>query len=261
MAGRLGPVPPTCDRVVTLQGQGVIFAGAGAHQVQPALAAGRGEVADVLEGRADGRPGVCVGVVALHLHHVQSGPCRAGRGSGPQGARGKGKFPEMQAWGLLGGGGEHPGRGRAWPREAADLPRFTEREPRLRGARALAPGHTVKRRGHLDPGTLDSRLHGGGPPRPLPFAPTCPGLRNCVGPLLWGLAAGPGQAGHLGGASGPLCHLQRPWDTLALGHSLCLFQYLSNCKGPWGESLSQLWRVGGTRRASVLRLGAWWNQR
>lgn len=85
--------PPTCDRVVALQSQGVVLAGAGAHQVEPAPAAGRREVADVLEGRADGRPGVREGVIALHLYHVQSGACRAnGWGQGCRGL-GRGKVP------------------------------------------------------------------------------------------------------------------------------------------------------------------------
>lgn len=87
-SGRDGARPRTCDGVVALQSQRVVLAGAGAHQVEAAPAAGRREVADVLEGRADGRPGVRVGVVALHLHHVQRGTC-GGWGSGLQG-RGRG---------------------------------------------------------------------------------------------------------------------------------------------------------------------------
>lgn len=102
-------VPPTCDGAVALQGQRVVLAGAGPHQVQPAPAAGRREVADVLEGGADRSPGVRVGVVALHLHHIQSGACwEVGVGVRAAGAGGKGRALEVQDWGfcILGGEGK-----------------------------------------------------------------------------------------------------------------------------------------------------------
>lgn len=90
--------PLTCDWVVALQGQRIVLAGTGAHQVEPALAASCREVADVLEGGADGRPGVCIGVIALHLHHVQSGAC-GGRGQAA-GGWGKGSFLDTQGLGV-----------------------------------------------------------------------------------------------------------------------------------------------------------------
>lgn len=67
----------TSHGVVALQGERVVLDGAGAHEVELAQAAGGGEVADVLEGRADGAPALVVGVVALYLHHLHRGPCGA----------------------------------------------------------------------------------------------------------------------------------------------------------------------------------------
>lgn len=77
----------TSHGVVALQGERVVLDGAGAHEVELAQAAGGGEVADVLEGRADGAPALVVGVVALHLHHLHRGPCGAVGHCSPPGPR------------------------------------------------------------------------------------------------------------------------------------------------------------------------------
>lgn len=63
----------TCDGVVALQGQCIVLAGAGAHQVESALAASCRKVADILESWADRGPRIGVGVIALYLHHIQGG--------------------------------------------------------------------------------------------------------------------------------------------------------------------------------------------
>lgn len=66
---------PTCHRAVALESQHVVLAGTGAHQVEAALAAGRGEVADILGGGADRSPAVRVGIITLYLHCIQGGAC------------------------------------------------------------------------------------------------------------------------------------------------------------------------------------------